>query len=293
MIAERQEWLSKRRATVGASEVAAILGLSPWESPVSLWAKKTGADDGDSEETEWQKWGQILEPAICEEYSAQTGRKIIDHGRYAIRYSETCPHLSATLDREVVAFDARGPGCMDAKNVSAFKGADWADGVPLLYQVQLQAQMEVTGYRWGSLAALVGGSTFRWMDVERDDTFIAMMRRRVAEFWKLVETRTPPPIDGSNSTAEVLRRLYPKDSGETIALSGDASAWTDEISACDAIIKEAEERKRLAKNQLIAEIGTATFGVLPAGGRWSFKSQTRKAHHVEESTSRVLRRMAK
>jgi putative phage-type endonuclease len=289
----RREWLGRRRETVGASEVSAILGLNPWESPYSLWAKKTGAEVDSEEETPWQYWGNKLEPLICDEYARETGRTVVDHGRYAIRYSETCPNLSATLDREVVAFDARGPGCMDAKSTSAFKLGDWDDTPPLVYQVQLQAQMEVTGYRWGSLAALIGGNTFRWCDVERDDRFIDMMRRKVGEFWRLVETRTPPPIDNSNSTADVLRRLYPQDNGETIALPGEASNWTDTIAECDAVIKGAEERKRECKSKLIAALGSATFGVLPAGGRWSFKAQTRKAHHVEESTSRVLRRLAK
>ena len=215
---ERMDWLAKRRESVGASEVACILGLSHWKSPYSLWCEKTGAVPQDSTEQEWQRWGNLLEPIICDEYSAQTGRKVIDHGRYSVRYSKTCPHLSATLDREVLAHDERGPGCMDAKSTNAFKAKEWEDGAPLIYQVQLQAQMEVTGHLWGSLAVLVGGSEFHWCDVERNESFITMMRRKVAEFWQLVEARTPPPVDGSNSTAEVLKRLYPKDSGESIAL---------------------------------------------------------------------------
>jgi putative phage-type endonuclease len=289
----RREWLDQRRQTVGASEVSAILGLSTWESPYSLWAKKTGQVVDDGEETEPQRWGNLLEPIICDEYSRETGRTVIDHGRYAVRYSATCPYLSATLDREVVAFDDRGNGCMEAKNVSAYKLEDWNEGAPLLYQVQLQAQMEVTGAQWGSAAALLGGNTFRWCDVQRDEVFIQMMRRKIAEFWQLVETRTPPPIDGSNSTAEVLRRLYPKDSGETIALPGEATHWDDEIALCNEHLKLYGDRKQAAQNQLRAALGDATFGVLPAGGRYSYKSQTRKAHHAEESTSRVLRRMAK
>lgn len=292
--AERADWLERRRKTVGASEVAAILGMSPWKSAYALWCEKTGAVVSDGAESEWQRWGNILEPAICEEYSRQTGRAVIDHGRYAVRYSATCPHLSATLDREVVSRnDADGPGCMDAKNTGAFKAKEWEDGAPLIYQVQVQAQMEVTGYRWGSLAVLVGGNTFHWCDVERNEAFITMMRRKVAEFWHLVETRTPPQVDGSDSTAEVLKRLYPKDSGEAVALPGEAGIWTDTIEECSREIKIAEERKTEAQNKLRAAIGEASFGILPSGGRWSLKTTERKESIVKATTFRTLRRLAK
>lgn len=289
---ERLVWLERKREAIGASEVAALLGLSPWKSPYALWAEKTGAVPIDETESEWQRWGVLLEPIVCDEYARETGRKVVDHGRYASRVSATCPHLSATLDREVID-DARGPGVLEAKNVSAWKQGDWEDGAPLLYQVQIQAQLEVTGHRWGSAAALVGGNTFRWCDVERDDAFIEMMRRKVAEFWQLVEKRTPPPVDGSQSTAEVLRRLYPNDSGETVALDGVAMTWRDEMEQADAEIKAATERKNAAKNQVIAAIGDATFGVLPDGERFSFKQTTRKESITKASTFRTLRRHAK
>lgn len=289
----REEWLQGRSDSIGASEVAAVLGLSTWDSPYSLWSKKCGLAPVDTEETEWQRWGNILEPAICEEYAVQTGRKVIDHGRYATRRSQTCPVLSATLDREVEAFDERGPGCMDAKNVAVFKAQDWSDTPPLLYQVQLQAQMEVTGYRWGSLAALIGGNTFRWCDVERNESFIELMRKKCMEFWNLIETQTPPPIDGSASTAAALARMFPQETGEAVALPGEALDWDETIKSCNAAINQAEETKTEAQNKLRAAIGSASFGVLPAGGRYSLKSTTRKAHTVGETTFRTLRRLAK
>lgn len=288
---ERADWLSERRRYIGASEVAAILGLSPYDSPYSLWAKKTGLAP-DDDEPEWIKWGVLIEPLICDEYARETGRQVIDHGRHAFRVSATCPHLGATLDREVID-PVRGHGVLEAKNVAAWKQGDWEDGAPLLYQIQIQAQLETTGYQWGSAAALVGGNVFRWCDVERDDAFIEMMRRKVAEFWKLVETNTPPPIDGSESTAEALRRLYPKDSGKTVALDGEAMSWRDEIESADLEIKAATERKSLAKNKIIAAIGDATFGVLPDGEKFSFKTTTRKESVTKASTYRTLRRHAK
>lgn len=295
MVAEltREEWLSGRSTSIGASEVSAIYGLNPWKSPYALWAEKCGLVASDSIETEWQRWGNLLEPAICEEYSKQTGRKIIDHGRYATRRSQTCPVLSCTLDREVEAFDERGPGVMDAKNVGPYKDAEWEGEAPLIYQIQIQAQLEVTGYRWGSLAVLIGGQKFRWIDVERNDKFIDSMREKCIAFWKLVETRTPPPIDGSDSTADALAKLNPIDDGEAIALPGDAMDWDYTVQWASAEIRALEAKKQEAQNKIKAAMGAAAFGVLPDGGRYSFKTVTRKGSVTKETTYRALKRLTK
>ena len=38
----REEWLERRRNTIGGSDAAGIVGLSSWASPFSVWAEKTG-----------------------------------------------------------------------------------------------------------------------------------------------------------------------------------------------------------------------------------------------------------
>jgi putative phage-type endonuclease len=40
--ASREEWLSLRKNTIGASEVAALLGVHPWLTAYELWARKSG-----------------------------------------------------------------------------------------------------------------------------------------------------------------------------------------------------------------------------------------------------------
>ena len=38
----REEWLERRRKSIGGSDSAAILGLSEYSSAYSVWAEKTG-----------------------------------------------------------------------------------------------------------------------------------------------------------------------------------------------------------------------------------------------------------
>ena len=52
MSSERAEWLDWRRGGIGSSDIAAIIGLSPWATPYSVWAEKTGRlDNHDNDDT--------------------------------------------------------------------------------------------------------------------------------------------------------------------------------------------------------------------------------------------------
>lgn len=59
-----QAWLDARRAMIGASEMAAVLGISPHASPFSLWWSKQ--EGWDVEQTFSMRVGHFLEPVIAE-----------------------------------------------------------------------------------------------------------------------------------------------------------------------------------------------------------------------------------
>src|SRR5690606_22150337 len=59
------EWLALRADGLGGSEIAAVLGLSPFESRFSLWHRKRG-EAAPQAETEERKSGKYFEPGIVE-----------------------------------------------------------------------------------------------------------------------------------------------------------------------------------------------------------------------------------
>ena len=62
---DREEWLEVRKSGIGGSEVAAICGLSKWESAYTLWLRKTGqVEDKDLSGNEAVEWGNRLEPVV-------------------------------------------------------------------------------------------------------------------------------------------------------------------------------------------------------------------------------------
>lgn len=299
--ATRAEWLEQRRRGVGASDAAVILGLSKWKSPMGLYAEKVGLVPISQEENDLLEWGNRLEPVIALKYSDETGRQVQDPGPFTIQQSLDADFQIATLDRIVAGAGmvhdnapvlGNGPGVLELKNVIEFKREDWEEEPPLVYQVQVQHQLAVTGFKWGSIAAIIGGRSFVWQDIPRNERFIAMLRQREEEFWRRVVNQQPPPPDGSDATTEVLKALYPKEQdGEIVPAPAELIAYADQLAAAKLEIKAAKAKEKEAENRIKAFIGEHLGCVLPNGVGFTFKQQKRAGYVVNESNFRVLRRV--
>lgn len=319
---ERAEWIKARSLGIGSSDAPVILGLSKWKSPLSLYYEKRGLREERPSDTEFMEWGLALEPAIIKGYERITARDVAKPSelfptvqdahhkahRFTLARDPDLSFLVASPDATILPVNANdyhhdgstpppppvldAPGILEVKNVDVSKGRLWDDAQepPVEYLVQLQHQLMVTGLRWGSIAALVGGNRFLWADVARDDELIAMMRTLEIEFWKGVLNEQAPAVDGSDSTKELLARLYPKDTGEEVVLPAVAREWDRQRIEALVTIKAAEEKKQEAENQLRAAIGDATMGTISDGLKYSWRWQTRKEHFVKASEFRVLRR---
>jgi predicted phage-related endonuclease len=282
MTDERKDWLERRRQAIGASDVAAILGVEgAWGTRLSVYNSKVlGVEQ---EQTDQMLMGLASEAGIAALYTKHTGRVVEDPRPYTIRKHHGAP-LACTLDRFITGPDFRGPLQLKAS------GGSWGDDPPLAYVVQVQAEMACTGEKQAALAGWVGGRNFVHHEIPRDEEFQATMIVAVIAFWtNHIERRIPP--EPTALDARALQKLYPKDQGSTIALNDTALQLADERDDLTAQIKHAEELKDLASNRLKAALGEATFGILPDGTRMSWKLQKRKEHIVAASEPRVLRRL--
>lgn len=285
---EEKAWQERRKLGIGASEVAPVFGVGRFHSRYALWALKTGRLDDDFVPSEFQHWGKILEPAICDEYSRRTGLKIKDHGRFNTVQHPDLDCLFATLDREILG-DPRGPASLEVKNTGSHFRWEWEEVAPLPYQLQLQTQLEVKGWPWGALAVLIGGQEFKAIEAERDHELGQMILEAVGEFWRLVETDTPPETDATKSTERVLKKLHPKDNGQTLILDVKTQKLVDELSRTKAVLKEANEAKRGLDNELRGILKDVTFGLLPDGRTIQYRVEPRSGYTVGDSTPRVMR----
>lgn len=163
----RDQWLKRRTKTIGASDAAAVLGLSPWMTEAELYALKTGQvvykeSDGNAAITR----GQKSEEHIRELYAIEMGEEVMD-GTGIILQSVANPFMSCTLDGIIIH---REPGNSIAEPIvpsvleikSVLRGQDWTnDTVPQHYLVQVMHQMVVTGWNQVVLRARFS-STKEW-----------------------------------------------------------------------------------------------------------------------------------
>jgi len=238
----RHEWLLQRGSFIGASEIAAVLGISPYMDIGSLWLEKVkamerleAADDTTLDydtESHFMLFGRLMEPVILGVYEQQTGFEVHRPGLQIFRHPEY-PFIGATLDAYAITpfGDKR---TAEAKNVDAFAewreknwGEEGTDEVPTHFAVQGVQQMLVREHEgFGTVCdfpVLFGGNTFKIFNVQYDRELAAQIIELAGWFWGLVTRREAPPMDfGAKNATKLQRRIYDKIVGETLVITDPA-----------------------------------------------------------------------
>ena len=270
----REEWLMRRRKTIGGADAAGIVGLSRWASPFSVWADKTGRA-AEKEDNEAMRQGRDLEDYVARRWMEDTGKRV--YRLPAMLYHPQYPFAHADVDRMVMGENA-GLECKTtfSLDLKQFNGVEF----PVQYYAQCVHYLAVTGADRWYLAILAYGRGFFTFVLERDQAEIDALMAAEADFWKLVERDTPPDADGSEATSAALRELYP--------ISEHTAA---DLFGRDTVLKEymrlKEDKKTLdtrlgeIENTIKADMGEAESGFCGLF-HISWKSQTRQSFQTKE-----------
>jgi len=122
--------------------------------------------------------------------------------------------------------------------------------------------MAVTGFTGAYIAALIGGNEFRWYYIKRDDELIDMIIKLESVFWNYVVTNTPPPIDGSQASSDLLTYLYSKSIPKSqIILPDNAITLIEEYESFSEQEKYFALKKEEACSKLKAMLGDNETGI--------------------------------
>lgn len=288
----RAQWLEDRRSGVGASEAAAALGESPFKSPWELYLEKTGAiEPPDLSDKLYVRLGQVMERGVGEIYADMSGRRVefwpqTEMIRHPDRSWMLCTPDATQFD------DSRGPGILSIKTTDERFLKEWErDGIPLHYQIQAQDELSIRNLPWGTVAVAFGRRTLKWYDFDRNQRFIEVLETRIDQFWRMVETQTPPPIDWTERCSKALQALHPQDNGQTIILPPEAADWDRYLRRVKRHIAILKRFKTEYENRIKAAIGDNSYGELPDGECYSWKSHDVREHVVAEHTKRPLVRV--
>jgi putative phage-type endonuclease len=289
--APREEWLEARRAGVGSSDIAVLLGLSNWDSPFGLYHRKTGAL-GEQDELERMYWGRKLEAVIADEFAER-------HPEFQVWpcglvRSVERPYQQATPDRLLIDAESYGVVLRDdvysVEPCSALEvktdesmdgwGPDGTDEIPVKYRAQVLWQADCLGLPGVHVAALLPGKRYREYYVERDEDDLKLMRDVAETFMDRVRRGDPPDVDGHPATIETLRVLHP-DVDDEEARVPDTLAQAYRRACRNA--EKAKDRKRLLEARLRQRMGRAKYAV----GRDGERVATRSVYEVREHVRRA------
>lgn len=309
------EWLAARRKGVTASEIAVLMGLSPYSSPYALYHQKLGILPDQADQAVFER-GRVLEPYVVEKFAAAHPELMVSGtGRELYAHSDR-PWQLATPDRLVVSYEieweTNGTIPLDVVAVLETKTDDgsqeWGepgtDEIPVHYRAQVLWQMDVMGvarahvsclriHDWKIRDYVIGhGGRDPWDDANHGEGCDActdqyMMRDAARDFLDRIDRQDAPDVDWRPATIGALKQLHPTVADEDVLVGTQLGKW---YRAACRNLKAAEQKKKLYEARIREAMGSAHTASMLGIGReplarrdvYEVGESVRKAYTVDK-----------
>lgn len=285
-LTKRQQGI--RLTGIGASEIAALAGLSKWATPIAIYEAKMGiAPELDSYAVDL---GTELEAPIARVWAKRSKRflALVDTLRHPDK-----PYAIATPDRAVyVSAEARGDGrrlrtdVRDAEKLLQVKSTNWrmrqlwgdedSDQIPDEYLVQAHWEGSVAGVQIVDFAVDFDKTKLCTYRVIVDPEIFGQLYEIAERFFvDHILTQRPPPPDASERYHEFLTRSFPRETlkdFDKVQPSAEPSLLEaiEQLARLRAVEARMKTLKQLARNRIEARIGGAP-GIKGEFGKISWK----------------------
>ena len=300
-----KDWIELRKIGIGGSDIAGILGISKYNTPLSIYMTKV--TDVEQVENKHTKFGKRMEPVIrewiCDEFYEKNNILLYTMPFPYFMQSKNYPFMTSNIDglvslAEPYTFEVNGEsftvpanecGILEIKTASESQWKQWEnDSIPDDYYCQILWYMTVTGLSYAMIVALVGKELV-WRFVFRDEEIINKLIETGRKFWTdYVEKKIPPAPMGMAADTTALYVLYPTETPEKML---DLSHMADKRLRYKEIAEEikilqAEQEK--IKQDFMAEMKDAELAFV-GEHKITWKVVKRKEYVVKASESRQLR----
>lgn len=261
----REDWLTLRQSGIGGSDIAAIIGVSPYGTAYDIYQSKT--QPVNEETNEFAYWGTVLEDTVAREFSKRSGLKI-QNVNFLMRHPEHRWAI-ANIDRAIINPAIKGnvrfkdgklttDQIVEIKTASEYVGKNWgleeSDEVPDQYQCQAQWYMGVTDTQVCHMAVLIGGNKYRQYKIERHQDFIDYLFDAAESFWT---NNVLAGVEPDATTLQNAKDKYPRHNPDTtldVEPDSEAAKVFEHYEALKAKEKEVKAALELAQTDLICQI---------------------------------------
>ncbi|ARN31396.1 TPA: YqaJ viral recombinase family protein [Acinetobacter baumannii] len=281
---DREKFLENRKKGIGGSDVAAILGFSPYKSPYQLWLDKTGRSE-QSEQNESAHFGNLLEDVVAKEFSRRSGMKVQRVKQQL--FLKDHPWALGNIDRAVINPEISGnvrfkdgalttDQLLECKTASEYMsklfGEQDTDQIPDYYLTQCLWYLMITGCQVIHLAVLIGGNKFRMYRIERDEDLIKSIFNQVKAFWfKHVLADVPPE---PTCFDDVLHRWSKHVIGKQVEATRDHLKLAEELIKVQQAKKDAEAREEAIKLEIATSMQDAEMMISRGKAICTYKAQS-------------------
>lgn len=252
-------WHAARSQGVSASEVAAVVGLSRYDSRFNLWWHKR-LGEGGWEGNSATNRGRRIEPLILEDFAE--AHPEFDLVQVGLLQSKARPYQLATPD--AVAVEHGGTlalAAVEAKTAGGRQG--WGEpgsgDIPVDYRCQVLWQMDVLGVDVAFVPVWFGFDYQEYV-VEFDADDAEFLRDEARAFLASLEAGQPPPLDSHERTTDRLRSLHPTVKDEHVEIP---ETLVRQYQTAQRLRDAAQQRMDLAENRIRALMGPAARAVVP------------------------------
>ncbi|KAA0915777.1 YqaJ viral recombinase family protein [Psychrobacter sp. ANT_WB68] len=261
----REDWLTLRQSGIGGSDIAAIIGVSPYATAYDIYQSKT--QPVNEEANEFAYWGTVLEDTVAREFSKRSGLKI-QNVNFLMRHPEHRWAI-ANIDRAIINPAIKGnvrfkdgklttDQIVEIKTASEYVGKNWgleeSDEVPDQYQCQAQWYMGVTDTQVCHMAVLIGGNKYRQYKIERHQDFIDYLFEAAESFWT---NNVLAGVEPDATTLQNAKDKYPRHNPDTtldVEPDSEAAKVFEHYESLKAQEKEVKAALELAQTDLICQI---------------------------------------
>ena len=277
-----------RRAGLGGSDGAAVLGLNPWRSPLAVYYDKIEeSPEDETAESIPVMVGNALEDTAAQLFGRETGRAVKIAEPSFFKLDGSC--LLGNIDR--LQLRGNEEGVLEIKTTAEHNRALWQDDVPVTAMIQLQHYLLLTGLKYGSVCGLIGNNHFVWKDFDRDDAFLSQYRERLEQWWHdHIEKRVPPAPDPAKDQ-KLIAKLYSKTVPQTAILDDSFLSAAEEYDRLTLEEKQIKIRKDAIKTVIQMEMQDKESAILSDGTGFNWKTVSKKEYTVKASTYRDFRRV--
>ena len=241
------EQKEQRKLGLGATDCAAVMGLSPYRTPYELWMIKTGRMEEETILDENRlRLRHAHEQTIANEYEVQRSVKL--RRANITRVHKRLPFMLCNLDRVVEGKRK----IVECKTSTAWLRQNWGetgtDEAPIQYILQVQHQLACTEYEDADLAALIDIDDYRIYPMPRNEKVIEKIEGACEYFWEHHVVKDIPPAP---TTRGDLKLMYPLNNGKLIEAPTDVLSYIDEVYRIKSDVKALDKEQEKIEKEII------------------------------------------